>query len=46
MKFDTNTPLAQRLFTYVQPIFGFLSVVHADPNKSEGLMRSAMGTIG
>lgn len=41
-----NGFLAQRLFTYVQPIFGFLSVVHADPNKSEGLMRSAMGTIG
>lgn len=34
------------LAPYVQSIFGFLSVVNADPNKTEGLMRAAMGVLG
>ncbi|KAF8253599.1 ARM repeat-containing protein [Wilcoxina mikolae CBS 423.85] len=34
------------LAPYVQHIFGFLSVVNADHNKTEGLMRAAMGVLG
>lgn len=38
--------VAKLLAPYVQGIFGFLSVVNADQNKTEGLMRSAMGVFG
>ncbi|KAL7274865.1 karyopherin Kap95 [Rhizina undulata] len=34
------------LASHVQHIFGFLSVVNSDINKTEGLMRSAMGVLG
>ncbi|KAH8153433.1 uncharacterized protein LAJ45_02245 [Morchella importuna] len=34
------------LAPYVQHIFGFLSSVNADINKTEGLMRSGMGVLG
>lgn len=37
---------AQLLAPFVAPIFGFLSVVNMDPDRSESLMRSAMGVIG
>jgi len=37
---------ANLLAPYVQHIFGFLSVVNADINKTEGLMRAAMGVLG
>lgn len=37
---------AQLLAPYVQHIFGFLSAIHADLNKTENLMRSAMGVLG
>lgn len=43
MRTSTKTNL---LAPYVQHIFGFLSVVNADVNKSEGLMRAAMGVLG
>ncbi|PUU83694.1 armadillo-type protein [Tuber borchii] len=36
----------QLLAPYVQHIFGFLSAINADPNKTENLMRSAMGVFG
>ncbi|KAG0135305.1 armadillo-type protein [Tuber indicum] len=36
----------QLLAPYVQHIFGFLSAINADPNKTENLMRSAMGVLG
>ncbi|KAF8439527.1 armadillo-type protein [Terfezia claveryi] len=36
----------QLLAPYVAPIFGFLSVVNMDPDRSEALMRSAMGVLG
>lgn len=37
---------APLLAPHVQHIFGFLSAVNADPNKTEGLMRSGMGVLG
>ena len=30
----------------VQPIFGFVAMVQSDPNKTEPLLRSAMGVLG
>lgn len=41
-----NVNLASLLAPYVQHIFGFLSSVNADINKTEGLMRSGMGVLG
>lgn len=43
---STDILIANVLAPYVQSIFGFLSVVNADPNKTEGLMRAAMGVLG
>ena len=36
-------PLLQQ---YVESIFQLLHIVHADPNRTEALLRSAMGVIG
>ncbi|KAL9128190.1 MAG: hypothetical protein Q9217_003090 [Psora testacea] len=37
---------AQQLTPYVEPIFKVLGVIAQDPNRSEALLRSAMGVIG
>lgn len=37
---------AQLLAPYVGSIFAFLSAVNMDPDRSEALMRSAMGVLG
>jgi importin subunit beta-1 len=41
----TLTP-AQALQPYVQSIFQLLNIISQDMNRSEALMRSAMGVIG
>lgn len=38
--------LAELLRQYVESIFQLLNIVWVDQNRSEGLMRSAMGVIG
>ena len=38
--------LAQLLTQFVEPIFHALNVVARDPNRSEALLRSAMGVVG
>lgn len=42
----TNNSIADVLQPYVQPIFQLLNVLANDGNRSESLMRSAMGVIG
>lgn len=37
---------SQLLLPYVQPVFTFLSIVNMDPDKTESLLRSAMGVLG
>ena len=37
---------SQLLTPYVEPIFTVLGVIAQDPNRSEALLRSAMGVIG
>ncbi|KAF3933616.1 hypothetical protein ABW19_dt0208506 [Dactylella cylindrospora] len=37
---------ASLLVPYVQPIFGFLSIIAQDQNRTESLLRSSMGVLG
>lgn len=41
-----NISVAQALQSYVQSIFQLLNIISQDMNRSEALMRSAMGVIG
>lgn len=41
-----NPCLVDALKPYVESIFRLLQVVSKDQNRSEGLLRSAMGVIG
>ena len=41
-----DMPTAQALAPYVESIFNLLGVVASDGNRTEGLLRSAMGVIG
>ena len=36
----------QLLTPYVEPIFAILGIIAQDPNRSEALLRSAMGVVG
>lgn len=38
--------VAQLLTPYIESIFAVLNVIARDPNRSEALLRSAMGVIG
>lgn len=42
----TNGAIAEGLQPYVESIFQLLNIVAQDTNRSEGLLRSAMGVIG
>ena len=46
MKTHAKWTVAEALMPYVESIFTILSVVAQDPNRSEALLRSAMGVIG
>jgi len=38
--------IATVLAPYIQSLFGFLSVLHGDPDKSEDTLKSMVGIIG
>lgn len=46
MKAPANISPAPALQPYVQSIFQLLNLIASDMNRSESLMRAAMGVIG